>query len=65
MEFSAHGLSTTEEGYDQRISRKIEGVKKLRMQEVWNIDGNEEFDEAREVIDILRRRVPKGKGKAR
>jgi hypothetical protein len=58
-------LSTTEEGYDQRISQKIEGVKKLGIQEVWNIDGNEEFDEAREVIDILKRRVPKGKSKAR
>jgi bloom syndrome protein len=59
LEFTAHSLCSTAEGYARRVDGTVEGIKFLgRSRAVWNEkEGEEEeWDDAREVLEVLRRK---------
>ncbi|KAH9947446.1 ATP-dependent DNA helicase [Amylocystis lapponica] len=67
LEFLAQSLCSTEEGYRARSREKIQAVKLLASADAWEKD-NADFEDSREVIDIVQRigatcMKRKGKGK--
>lgn len=72
LEFSAHSMSTTTDGYEQRTKSRVDAVKMLKKREVW-IDGDggyghdDDMDDARDILVVVRRlcRLGKNKGKGR
>jgi hypothetical protein len=67
LEFAAHSMCTTIDGYSQRTLEKVESVKLLAKSETWSTDKGEEWEDAREVAEVLVRvcKSQKNKGKAR
>ncbi|KAF8799355.1 ATP-dependent DNA helicase [Phlegmacium glaucopus] len=67
LELSAISLSSTTEGYGQRINTMKDDIQAISQLERW--DGNDrDFEDSQEVIQILRRCIPtarNGKGRLR
>lgn len=56
LEFSALSLCSTVDGYGQRTTEKIEGIHMLAQSGFWNSDdNNEDFEDGKEVVEIMRR----------
>ncbi|GBE85105.1 ATP-dependent DNA helicase [Sparassis crispa] len=67
LEFIAHSLCTTHDGYKARVDERIQGIKLLVKPEAWG-KGKDGFEDADEVVEVLRRLCAsrsKGKGKAK
>ncbi|KAI8994156.1 ATP-dependent DNA helicase [Trametes punicea] len=73
LEFSAHSLCRTTDGYRERAAGKVRAIKLLAQPQTWNAATgsdaalDEEYEDAREVADTLRKvcaRLCKGKGRA-
>jgi hypothetical protein len=67
LEFASHCMCTTADGYLQRTTEKVESVKLLAKSETWSTDEGDEWDDAREIVEVLVRvcKSQKSKGKAR
>jgi hypothetical protein len=55
LEFAAYSLSTTCEGYQHRTAEKKRGVKMLEREEPWAKGDEEEWEDAREVVKVVKR----------
>lgn len=70
LEFSAHSMSTTAEGYDERIRAKVDAIKTLKKPDAWlgNRGYGDDFEDVRDVVDVIMRLCKaggrKGKGRA-
>ncbi|KAI0917389.1 hypothetical protein AcW1_007413 [Taiwanofungus camphoratus] len=66
LEFLAHSLCTTQDGYRARSDDKVQAVKLLVNSKAWEKNGDDNFEDAREIADVVRRTCAgrKGKGKA-
>ncbi|KDQ62727.1 hypothetical protein JAAARDRAFT_66384 [Jaapia argillacea MUCL 33604] len=66
LEFSAHSMSRTLDGYKDRSSSKVDAIKQLWDGRSWDEkDVSEEFEDAREIAGVIRRISKSMKGKAR
>ena len=67
LEFAVQSLCTTAEFYKARLKDKIRDVKVLKRQDIWEetIRLDEELEDAREVIQVVRRQRASYKGKGR
>ena len=65
LEFGVHSLCRTTDGYKERASGQIKAVSLLARKEAWASTGDDDFEDTREVADVVRQtceRVRKGKG---
>jgi hypothetical protein len=65
-------MSTTTDGYEERMKRKVDAIKLLKKPEVWLEESgrhghDEDMEEGRDLLDIVRRlsRAGRHKGKGR
>jgi hypothetical protein len=59
-------MSTTSDGYTARTTSAVDAVKSLAQPDAWNAAGGDEWEDAREITEIMRsvcKRVSKGKGR--
>lgn len=66
LEFSAHSMSTTAEGYKERTEAKVDAIKMLKRPEAW-LGKGEDVEDAGDVLDVVSRlcKASRRKGKAR
>lgn len=70
LEFSAHSMSTSAEGYGERTRAKVDAIKMLKKPEAWLGEEEwhgEDFEDAKDVLDVVHRLCKvgiKGKGRA-
>lgn len=50
-----HSFSTTKEGYQTRARSQVATVKQLVQVDAWSASGGEDFEDARDVVAMLRR----------
>lgn len=58
LEFSAHSMSTTVDGYNARADCKVDAIRMLRDQNVWMEEpgaANDDAEDAHDIADIIRR----------
>ena len=61
LEFAAISLSSTAEGYGQRINSMKDDIEAISQLERWDCD-DRDFEDSQEIIQILRRCcIPKGR----
>ncbi|TFY83198.1 hypothetical protein EWM64_g814 [Hericium alpestre] len=67
LEFSVHSMSSTEKGYQTRSRATIAAAKAMAKMEAWEAAGDEEFEEAQEVVAVFKRlcKSSKSHGKSR
>lgn len=67
LEFAVHSLCTTHDGYKGRSRTSINAAKLIAKSEAWDTAEDEEFEEARDVVNVIRRlsQCTKSQGKAR
>lgn len=55
LEFQVHAFSSTQEGYENRAKTQILAVKQLKQAEAWSSNGNDEFEDTRDIVKMLRK----------
>lgn len=65
LEWIVHSMSRTEEGYGERLQMRVDAIKQLHDDVVWE-DGDEgEYEDARDIVTMIRDTSRRWKGKAR
>jgi bloom syndrome protein len=70
LEFSAHSMSTTADGYEERAKSKVDAINMLKKRDVW-LEGepgprvDEEMEDARDLLGIIQRLCKAGRNKAK
>ncbi|OJT15153.1 Bloom syndrome protein -like protein [Trametes pubescens] len=54
LEFNVHAHCRTADGYRERATERVRAVKQLARPQAWAKDGDEEYEDARDVVITLR-----------